>query len=134
MIRKHPNVSDANFDILIDIAIKDAELTGVSQKTRSSNSKFVFLGLHQEHLWSIQQKTLNLRVSFPFDLFRFKGESMLFCGIVLHKAKQSINLRDLETDLIQGLGTGDNKLFVSNDFTYKQLYDLYAENGGDFEH
>jgi hypothetical protein len=24
-----------------------------------------------------------------------------------------------------------NKLFVSNDFTYKQLYDLYAENGGD---
>jgi hypothetical protein len=42
-----------------------------------------------------------------------------------------INLRDLETDLIQGLGTGDNKLFVSNDFTYKQLYDLYAENGGD---
>jgi hypothetical protein len=22
-------------------------------------------------------------------------------------------------------------LFVSNDFTYKQLYDLYAENGGD---
>jgi hypothetical protein len=26
--------------------------------------------------------------------------------------------------------TGD-KLFVSNDFTYKQLYDLYAENGGD---
>jgi hypothetical protein len=40
-----------------------------------------------------------------------------------------INLRDLETDLIQGLGT--DKLFVSNDFTYKQLYDLYAENGGD---
>jgi hypothetical protein len=24
-----------------------------------------------------------------------------------------------------------HKLFVSNDFTYKQLYDLYAENGGD---
>jgi hypothetical protein len=55
---------------------------------------------------------------------------VLFCGIVLPKAKQVINLRDLETDLIQGLGTGD-KLFVSNDFTYKQLYDLYAENGGD---
>jgi hypothetical protein len=53
---------------------------------------------------------------------------VLFCGIVLPKAKQVIN-RDLETDLIQGLGTGDNKLFVSNDFTYKQLYDLYAENG-----
>jgi hypothetical protein len=32
MIRKHPNVSDANFDILIDIAIKDAELTGYVSK------------------------------------------------------------------------------------------------------
>jgi hypothetical protein len=56
---------------------------------------------------------------------------VLFCGIVLPKLSKVINLRDLETDLIQGLGTGDNKLFVSNDFTYKQLYDLYAENGGD---
>jgi hypothetical protein len=55
---------------------------------------------------------------------------VLFCGIVLQKLSKVINLRDLETDLIQGLG-GDNKLFVSNDFTYKQLYDLYAENGGD---
>jgi hypothetical protein len=44
MIRKHPNVSDANFDILIDIAIKDAELTGMSQKTRSSNSTICFPG------------------------------------------------------------------------------------------
>jgi hypothetical protein len=33
MIRKHPNVSDANFDILIDIAIKDAELTGYVSKS-----------------------------------------------------------------------------------------------------
>jgi hypothetical protein len=35
---------------------------------------------------------------------------MLFCGIVLPKLSKVINLRDLETDLIQGLGTGDNKL------------------------
>jgi hypothetical protein len=35
---KHPNVSDANFDILIDIAIKDAELTGyVSKDTLKYN-------------------------------------------------------------------------------------------------
>jgi hypothetical protein len=65
-----------------------------------------------------------------FDSFRFKGESR-YSGIVYQKLSKVINLGDLETDLIQGLGTGDNKLFVSNDFTYKQLYDLYAENGGD---
>jgi hypothetical protein len=41
---KHPNVSDANFDILIDIAIKDAELTGYVSKTRSSNSTICFPG------------------------------------------------------------------------------------------
>jgi hypothetical protein len=62
MIRKHPNVSDANFDILIDIAIKD-ELTGMSQKTRSSNSTICFPGFtSREHLMDIQ-KTLNLKVS-----------------------------------------------------------------------
>jgi hypothetical protein len=67
-----------------------------------------------------------------FDLFRFKGESMCYSAVLFYqKLSKVINLRDLETDLIQGLGTGDNKLFVSNDFTYKQLYDLYAENGGD---
>jgi hypothetical protein len=66
-----------------------------------------------------------------FDLFRFKGESMCYSAVLFYqKLSKVINLRDLETDLIQGLGTGD-KLFVSNDFTYKQLYDLYAENGGD---
>jgi hypothetical protein len=66
MIRKHPNVSDANFDILIDIAIKDAELTGYVSKTRSSNSTICFPGFtSREHLWSIQQKTLNLRSFFP---------------------------------------------------------------------
>jgi hypothetical protein len=29
---KHPSVGDSNFDILIDIAIKDAELTGYVSK------------------------------------------------------------------------------------------------------
>jgi hypothetical protein len=77
-------------------------------------------------------KTLNLRSFSRFDLFRFKGESMCYSAVLFYqKLSKVINLRDLETDLIQGLGTGDNKLFVSNDFTYKQLYDLYAENGGD---
>jgi hypothetical protein len=57
---------------------------------------------------------------------------MCYSAVLFYqKLSKVINLRDLETDLIQGLGTGDNKLFVSNDFTYKQLYDLYAENGGD---
>jgi hypothetical protein len=66
-----------------------------------------------------------------FDLFRFKENQCAILRYCFTKRSKVINLRDLETDLIQGLGTGDNKLFVSNDFTYKQLYDLYAENGGD---
>jgi hypothetical protein len=76
-------------------------------------------------------KTLNLEKFLP-GLICFDSENQ--CAILRYcftKSYKVINLRDLETDLIQGLGTGDNKLFVSNDFTYKQLYDLYAENGGD---
>jgi hypothetical protein len=66
MIRKHPNVSDANFDILIDIAIKDAELTGYVSKTRSSNSTICFPGFTSRGtLMEHSAKTLNLRVSFP---------------------------------------------------------------------
>jgi hypothetical protein len=124
------NVSDANFDILIDIAIKDAELTGMSQRHAQAILQFVFLGLHPgEHLWTFSKNT-KLEKFLWFDLFfDSRRINVLFCGIVLQKLSKVINLRDLETDLIQGLGTGDNKLFVSNDFTYKQLYDLYAENG-----
>jgi hypothetical protein len=104
----------------------------MSQRHAQAILQFVFLGLHPgEHLWSIQQNT-KLEFLSRFDLFRFKGESMCYSAVLFYqKLSKVINLRDLETDLIQGLGTGDNKLFVSNDFTYKQLYDLYAENGGD---
>jgi hypothetical protein len=55
---------------------------------------------------------------------------MCYSAVLFYQKSKVINLRDLETDLIR-FRTGDNKLFVSNDFTYKQLYDLYAENGGD---
>jgi type IV pilus biogenesis protein CpaD/CtpE len=58
MIRKHPNVSDANFDILIDIAIKDAEL-GMSQ--RHAQAIRVYIGNTYGH----SAKKLNLKVSFP---------------------------------------------------------------------
>jgi hypothetical protein len=41
---------------------------------------------------------------------------MCYSAVLFYqKLSKVINLRDLETDLIQGLGTGDNKLFVSND-------------------
>jgi hypothetical protein len=91
----------------------------------------LFLGLHPGNTYGAFSKNTKLESFFP-DLFRFKGESMCYSAVLFYqKLSKVINLRDLETDLIQGLGTGDNKLFVSNDFTYKQLYDLYAENGGD---
>jgi hypothetical protein len=84
----------------------------------------------QGNTYGHSAKTLKLEKFLWFDLFfDSRRINVLFCGIVLQKLSKVINLRDLETDLIQGLGTGDNKLFVSNDFTYKQLYDLYAENG-----
>jgi hypothetical protein len=80
----------------------------------------------QEHLWSIQQNT-KLESFFPGLICFDSRENQCATARYLQKLSKVINLRDLETDLIQGLGTGDNKLFVSNDFTYKQLYDLYAE-------
>jgi hypothetical protein len=76
-------------------------------------------------------KTLNLKFLSRFDFFDSRENQCAILRYCFTKRSKVINLRDLETDLIQGLGTGDNKLFVSNDFTYKQLYDLYAENGGD---
>jgi hypothetical protein len=90
MIRKHPNVSDANFDILIDIAIKDAELTGYVSKTRSSNSTICFPGFTSgEHLWAFS-KTLNLRSFFPglicFDSRENQCAILRYC---FTKAKQS---------------------------------------------
>jgi hypothetical protein len=74
------------------------------------------------------KKTLNLRSFFPGLICFDSRENQCYSAVLFYqKLSKVINLRDLETDLIQGLGTGDNKLFVSNDFTYKQLYDLYAE-------
>jgi hypothetical protein len=48
-----------------------------------------------------------------FDSRENQCAILRYCFTKLSKVKT----RDLETDLIQGLGTGDNKLFVSNDFT-----------------
>jgi hypothetical protein len=52
--------------------------------------QFVFLGLHPgEHLWSIQQQNTKLEKFLSrFDLFLIQGRiNVLFCGIVLPKAK-----------------------------------------------
>jgi hypothetical protein len=88
MIRKHPNVSDANFDILIDIAIKDAELTGYVKRHAQAILQFVFLGLHPgEHLWSIQQNT---KLESFFGLICFDSrENQCALRYCFTKAKQS---------------------------------------------
>jgi hypothetical protein len=66
MIRKHPNVSDANFDILIDIAIKDAELTGYVSKDTLKQFYNLFSWVYiQGNTYGAFSKTLNLRSFFP---------------------------------------------------------------------
>jgi hypothetical protein len=65
-MRKHPNVSDANFDILIDIAIKDAELTGYVSKDTLKQFYNLFSWVYiQGTLMEHSAKTLNLRSFFP---------------------------------------------------------------------
>jgi hypothetical protein len=109
---------------------KDAELTGyVSKDTLKQFYNLFSWVLSGEHLWTFSKNT-KLESFFPVLIVSIQGESMCYSAVLFYqKLSKVINLRDLETDLIQGLGTGDNKLFISNDFTYKQLYDLYAENG-----
>jgi hypothetical protein len=88
MIRKHPN-SDANFDILIDIAIKDTELTGMSQKTRSSNSTICFPGFASRGTYGTFSKTLNLKFLSRFDCFDSRENQCAILRYCFTKAKQS---------------------------------------------
>jgi hypothetical protein len=83
----------------------------MSQRHAQAILQFVFLGLHPGNTWSIQQKTKLEK--FLSRFVSIQGESMCYSAVLFYqKLSKVINLRDLETDLIQGLGTGDNKLFV----------------------
>lgn len=134
MIKKHPNISDANFDTLIDIAIKDAELSGYISKDTLKQffNLFSWVYIQGNTHGAFSENTKLEKFLSRFDLFRFKGESICYSAVLFYqKLSKVVDLRDLETDLIKAVEQGCNKMFVSDDFTYKQLYDMYAMNGGD---
>jgi hypothetical protein len=82
----------------------------MSQRHAQAILQFVFLGLHPGNTYGAFSKTLNLRSFFGLICFDSRENQCAILRYCLQKAKQSDKQR--ETDLIQGLGTGDNKLFV----------------------
>jgi hypothetical protein len=85
---EHPEWSDANFDILIDIAIKDAEQPGMSQKTRSSNSNLFSWVYIQGNTYGAFSKNTKLE-KFSVWFVSIQGRiNVLFCVIVLPKLRK----------------------------------------------
>jgi hypothetical protein len=137
MIKLHPMVDDKNFDIEIEKAVKNANLSGyVSKKTLKlffNLFSWVYIeGNTNEAFYSSDNSKLKAFIN-RFDLFRFKGESLCYSSVLFYqKLNRTINLRLLsESSLISEYQEGDNKLLEESDFSYKSLYDLYKEGIGD---
>jgi hypothetical protein len=94
-------------DILIDIAIKDAELTGYVSKDTLKYNLFSWVYIQGTLMEHSAKNTKLEKFLSRFDLFRFKENQCAILRYCFTKRSKVINLRDLETDLIQGLGTGD---------------------------
>lgn len=120
--------------MLIDIAIKDADLTGyISKNTlREFFNLFSWVYLEGNVKGAFDPGTkLEVFIS-RFDLFRFKGSSLCYSAVLFYqKLSRVIDLREFENDIIITAKTGTNKMFFSEDFSYKKLYDMYCENKGD---
>jgi hypothetical protein len=81
MIRKHPNVSDANFDT-DRYRHKDAELTGYVSKDTLKQFYNLFSWVYiQGTLMEHSANTKLEKFLSRFDLFRFKGESMCYSAL-----------------------------------------------------
>jgi hypothetical protein len=87
MIRKHPNVSDANFDILIDIAIRCRTNRVCLKRHAQAILQFVFLVYIQGTLMEHSAKNTKLEKFLFLVCFDSRRINVLFCGIVLPKAK-----------------------------------------------
>jgi hypothetical protein len=83
---------------------KRCRTNGMSQKRHAQAIlQFVFLVLHPGNTMEHSAKNTKLEKFLSrFDLFRSKGESMCYSAVLFYqKLSKVINLRDLETDLIQ---------------------------------
>lgn len=134
MIRCHPNMSLSSFDVGIDSAIKNAGLTGyVSKDTLKEFFKlFSWVYIQGHTAGAFKSNTKLEKFLERFDLYRFKGESLCYSAVLFYqKLSKVIDMRSLEKDDIIMKSPGSNKLFCSDDFSFKALYALYAENNGD---
>jgi hypothetical protein len=134
MISCHPRVKLSGFEQGIDIAIKDAGLTGyISKDTLKEFFKlFSWVYVQGDIRGAFTQNTKLEQFFSRFDLFRFKGPTLCYSAVLFYqKLSRVIDMRKLDLGDICSMQAGDNKLFFSDDFTYKELYALYAENPGD---
>ena len=134
MIRCHPSIDDSNFKVSIEIAIKEAELSGyISRDTlKQFFNLFSWVYITGDTSTAFTANTKLEKFLARFDLFRFKGESLCYSAVLFYqKLSKVIDMRTLELDDITSVTVGGNKMFSSEDFTYKELYDVYINNAGD---
>jgi hypothetical protein len=134
MISCHPRVKLSGFEQGIDIAIKDAGLIGyVSRDTLKEFFKlFSWVYVQGDVSKAFKENTKLKQFLSRFDLFRFKGPSLCYSAVLFYqKLSRVIDMRKLELGDLCTMEAGANKLFFSEDFSYKELYKLYAENPGD---
>jgi hypothetical protein len=118
----------------MEIAIKDAGLRGfVSRSTlRQLFNLFTWVYMEGDIRKAGIANERMLSFLSRFDLFRFKSHSICESAVLFYqKLSLAIDMRQFDLGDISEMVPGCNKLFSSENFTFKELYDIYTEHKGD---